>query len=210
MGVHHGTAVLGLTALALLGACASHESQATTATPATVAIDLISPQVGAMTGGTVVTITGDGFADGIEVTLGDAVATGVRVDSPTQLTALTPPATAGPVDVQVTNSDGTTDSAAEGFAYLAQPAVPDIIDVTIEDGNIIVTIARPHVSEAIENYAVSIDDGTWQPLDPPQAAPALVLREQAPPQGTRTELRLRAVNGAGQSSSPASATVEFP
>lgn len=210
MGAHHGTAVLGLTALVLLGACASHESQATTATRATVAIDLVSPQAGAMAGDTIVTITGDGFGDGIEVTLGDAAATGVRVDSPTQLTAITPPASAGPVDVRVTNSDGTTDSAAEAFAYLAEPSVPDIIDVTTEDGDIIVTIARPHVSEAIENYAVSIDDDTWQPLDPPQASPTLVLRDQAPPHGTQLELRLRALNGAGQSSSPASASVELP
>lgn len=210
MGVRHVTAVLGLTALVLLGACGSDASQTTTTTPETLAIDLVSPQVGVMAGGTVVTITGDGFAEGVEVTLDDAAATDVRVDSPTQLTAITPPAPAGPVDVQVTNSDGTTDSATDGFAYLAEPAVPDIIDVTTENGDIIVTIARPHVSEAIENYAVSIDHGTWQSLDPPQAAPALVLREQAPPQGTRIELQLRAINGAGQSSSPASATVASP
>ena len=210
MGVHHASAVLGLTAVLLLGACGSDESQISTTTPETVAIDLVSPQVGAMAGGTVVTITGDGFADGVELTLGDVVATDVRVDSPTQLTAITPPAAAGPVDVRVTTSDGATDSAPDGFAYLAEPSAPDIIDVTIEDGDIIVTIARPHVSEAIENYAVSIDDGTWQPLDPPQAAPALVLRDQAPPRGTPFEFRLRAINGAGQSSSPASASVEFP
>jgi hypothetical protein len=210
MGVRHLTAVLGWTAVVLLGACGSDASQITTTTPETLAIDLVSPQVGVMAGGTVVTITGEGFDEGVEVTLGDAAATDVRVDSPTQLTAITPPAPAGPVDVRVTNSDGTTDSAAEGFSYLAEPAVPEIIDVTTEDGDIIVTIARPHVSEAIENYAVLIDDDTWQPLDPPQAAPALVLREQAPPQGTRIELRLRAINGAGQTSSPASVTVGVP
>lgn len=210
MSIPHASAILGLAAVVLLGACGSNETQITTTTPETVAIDLVSPQLGAMAGGTVVTITGDGFADGIEVTLGDVVATDVRVDSPTQLTAVTPPAPAGPVDVRVTTSDGATDSAADGFAYLAEPTVPDIIDVTAENGDILVTVARPHVSEGIENYAVSIDDGAWLPLDPPQAAPSLVLGEQAPREGTRSEVRLRAISAVGQSSASASAIVEAP
>jgi len=64
----------------------------------------ISPTSGSEKGRENVTITGDFFKDGATVTIGGAAATSVNVKSKTEITAITPPGTAGQtVDVVVTN-----------------------------------------------------------------------------------------------------------
>ena len=54
----------------------------------------VSPAVGPVTGGTVVTITGTGFIDGATAAISGAVCTGVAVASATQLTCTTSAAAA--------------------------------------------------------------------------------------------------------------------
>ena len=60
------------------------------ATVAPLTITAVSPGVGSTDGGTVITISGSGFADGSTVTVGTAPATGVNVVSSTTITAVTP------------------------------------------------------------------------------------------------------------------------
>jgi len=54
-------------------------------------IERISPEIGAISGGDEVTITGNYFQDDATITIGDNPATEVTVDSPTQITAQIPP-----------------------------------------------------------------------------------------------------------------------
>ncbi len=77
----------------------------------------ISPAAGPTTGGTTVTITGNGFVAGSTVAFGAYAATLVSVTSPTTITAISP-AGAGTVNVTVTTTYGTSAiSVADQFTY---------------------------------------------------------------------------------------------
>jgi hypothetical protein len=78
----------------------------------------VDPGVGSTTGGTLVTITGNDFANDATVTIGGTAAANVAVQSSTRLTAVTAPGSAGPVDVTVTTG-GHSATLAGGFAFLA-------------------------------------------------------------------------------------------
>jgi hypothetical protein len=86
------------------------------------AITGVSPANGTTAGGTTVTITGTNLTGATAVTFGGTAATSFTVDSPTQITAVTPARSAGAADVVVTTPDGT-DTEAGAFLYQA-PAPP--------------------------------------------------------------------------------------
>ncbi len=85
----------------------------------------ISPTSGPITGGTFVTITGSGFIAGVgsptlggtAVTIGGAPATNVVVLSPSQLTAVTGPGTAGPATL-VVSTNGQSTALTNAFTYI--------------------------------------------------------------------------------------------
>lgn len=80
-------------------------------------ITAVSPSTGAASGGNTVTINGDGFYGAPSVRFGTSSATGVTVDSPTRLTAITPSGTPGAsVSVTVTSTYGSS-SLANAFTY---------------------------------------------------------------------------------------------
>ncbi len=82
-------------------------------------IAAVSPALGPQTGGTMVLITGGGFASGARVYFGAAEATRVTVVSASTLSAVTPAAGApGPVDVRVQNPDGQVVTQNQGFVYV--------------------------------------------------------------------------------------------
>lgn len=82
----------------------------------------VDPDAGPATGGTAVTITGRGFADGATVTIDGAPATDVTVVDAETITAVTP---AGenlyPVDVAVTNPGKAALTLNSGFTYETPP-----------------------------------------------------------------------------------------
>jgi hypothetical protein len=81
----------------------------------------VSPVKGPASGGTVVKITGTGFA-GITAVRFGAQSASFTVTSPSKITATAPPGATGTVDVTVTNAGGTSAlSAADHFKYT--PAV---------------------------------------------------------------------------------------
>nr|WP_246670128.1 IPT/TIG domain-containing protein [Bradyrhizobium stylosanthis] len=87
----------------------------------------ISPTSGPTTGGTTVIITGTNLSGASAVKFGANNATGVTVNSSTQITATSPAGTAGIVDVTVTTSVATSaTSAADQFTYVAAPTVTSI------------------------------------------------------------------------------------
>jgi hypothetical protein len=94
------------------------------ACPAGLGVTAIDPGEGPVAGGTAVTLTGAGFADGVEVRFGGRPAADVRVLDATRLACTTPP---GPddwsaVDVVVAGADGAA-VLPGGFRYRLAPFV---------------------------------------------------------------------------------------
>jgi alpha-tubulin suppressor-like RCC1 family protein len=83
----------------------------------------VSPGSGAQQGGTSVTITGAGLSEVTAVQFGANAAAAFTPESPTQLTATSPPGD-GVVDVTVTTPTGTSAAtAADRFTYVPPPAI---------------------------------------------------------------------------------------
>ena len=82
----------------------------------------IAPPSGPIAGGSVVTITGTGFAPGATVSLGGTLATDVVVVSPVLARAVIPAHAEGVVDVLFTNDDTQSATLARGFTYVAPPS----------------------------------------------------------------------------------------
>ncbi len=84
----------------------------------------VSPTTGPMSGGTNVTVYGSNFAPGAVVDFGTSAASSVTVVSPTELTAASPAAAAGTVNLTVTTSTGTSPvTTADQFTYIPPPSV---------------------------------------------------------------------------------------
>ena len=78
----------------------------------------VVPNKGPLAGGTSVTISGTGFDSKATVKFGGVAAPQVTVNSPTSITAQTPPATAaGQVAIEVTTGDGQKASLDKAFTY---------------------------------------------------------------------------------------------
>jgi len=99
----------------------------------------LSPTTGPTTGGTTVTISGTGFITGATVKFGSLSATGVVVNSPTSITAVSPATiTPGTVSVVVTTSGGDSTpagaqgAAADDFTYTAP--VPTVTSIAPTSG----------------------------------------------------------------------------
>jgi hypothetical protein len=76
----------------------------------------ITPVSGPATGGTIVTMTGSGFASGATVSVGGVAATGCTVTSAIRMTCTAPANSVGAKDIVVTTAGGSA-SLAGGFTY---------------------------------------------------------------------------------------------
>ncbi len=86
----------------------------------------ISPAAGPTAGGTVVTINGE-LTGATAVNFGTFPATGVKVVSPSQVTAISPAGVAATVDITVVTPGGTSaTSPADKYRYAAQPVITSI------------------------------------------------------------------------------------
>jgi IPT/TIG domain/FG-GAP repeat len=86
-------------------------------------VERITPDKGPAGGGTSVTISGSGFNAVRAVTFGSAPAASYHVDSPTQITAVSPSGQ-GTVDIRVSTSIGTSNAESpDDFRYLSGPTV---------------------------------------------------------------------------------------
>ncbi len=85
----------------------------------------LTPAAGPTAGGSTVVITGTNFAGAGAVTFGGTNAASYTYNSPTQITAVTPPGAAGTVDVRVSADGGISATAgpANDFLYTAAPTV---------------------------------------------------------------------------------------
>ncbi|WP_174557531.1 beta strand repeat-containing protein, partial [Nocardia vaccinii] len=91
----------------------------------------IVPNVGSVTGGTTVVLTGTDLTGATAVNFGGTPATSFTVDSPTQITAVAPAGTAGTVLVTVTTAGGTSNGGA--YTYVA---VPTLTSLTPTSGSV--------------------------------------------------------------------------
>ena len=83
-------------------------------------VSAINPKSGGVGGGATVTVTGSGFTSATSVRFGDTEASTMAFASDTQITATSPPGTAGAVHVTVTTPAGTSAaSLADKFTYLS-------------------------------------------------------------------------------------------
>ncbi|MBL7664725.1 MAG: IPT/TIG domain-containing protein [Bacteriovoracaceae bacterium] len=86
----------------------------------------VSPNGGALAGGTAVTITGTNFFAGATVDFGGSACGGITVVSPTQMTCTTAAHAAGAVTVAVTNVDTQTGSLVTAYTYQNAPTVTNV------------------------------------------------------------------------------------
>ncbi len=80
-------------------------------------IDSVSPASGPETGGTGIAISGQSFAPGAQVLLGELACEDTEVVSSSSIHCTVPAAEAGAVDVTVTNPDDRSVTLVEGFVY---------------------------------------------------------------------------------------------
>jgi hypothetical protein len=81
-----------------------------------------APNQGSVTGGASVTLAGAHFVSATAVKFGGVVATSFTVVSDTQITAIAPPGTAGPVTITVTTIGGTSTDTVY-YYYVAIPTL---------------------------------------------------------------------------------------
>lgn len=90
------------------------------------AVSGVVPSRGQVAGGETVRVLGEGFDADVRLSFGPILATAVTVVSPTELSAVTPPGTIGPVDVGV--RDRTRSAILrDGFTYFEDPAVASFV-----------------------------------------------------------------------------------
>ena len=102
----------------------------------------VSVTSGPAAGGTSVTVTGTGFTGATAVTFGGIPAASFTVNGDTSITAVSPAASAGTVDVMVTTAGGPSSaSSGDQFTFIAVPTVSGISpDSGTVDGGTLVTI----------------------------------------------------------------------
>lgn len=80
-------------------------------------ISFLNPNNGPVGGGTVVTVSGNNFQNGVILKIDGIAATNVTYNNSAQFTATTPAGSAGAKDVTATNPDGQIATLPSGFTY---------------------------------------------------------------------------------------------
>ena len=86
----------------------------------------ITPSSGVAAGGTSVTITGSGFTGVTSIKFGTVAASSFTSGSSTSVTAVSPPASAGQVDVTITTPNGTSSQSAKDVFNFGAPTVTSV------------------------------------------------------------------------------------
>ena len=149
----------------------------------------VSPDTGASTGATQVTIAGTDFSEASAVRFGSASAKAFKVESSTEIVAESPAGTVGTVDVTVTTAAGTSaKSAADRFTYLAAPTIKKIAPKTgPATGGTVVTITGTGLAEASAvsfganaGKVLSVRSSTSITVESPAGTGTVVVRVTTP------------------------------
>ncbi len=126
----------------------------------------LSPGSGPKAGGTTVTITGTHLEEASKVTFGSDEATSFTVDSPTSITAVSPPGE-GTVAVTVTSPSGTSSAGGAGDQFTYGPAVSAIEpDHGPASGGSTVTITGVNLGEASAVTFGTTPAASFTPVSP--------------------------------------------
>ncbi|MBI3784502.1 MAG: IPT/TIG domain-containing protein [Deltaproteobacteria bacterium] len=115
----------------------------------------VSVTFGPAAGGTGVTVTGTGFTGATAVTFGATAAPSFTVNGDTSITAVSPAASAGTVDVTVTTPGGTSSaSATDQFTFVAAPAVSGLSPDggTVDGGTLVAISGRSFIEVSAVNF----------------------------------------------------------
>ncbi len=142
-------------------------------------ITSVTPTTGPTTGGTQLTVDGANFV-GVSVLLGNKTPTAINVQSSSRMLITTPPNTAGPVALSVTNFEGLTGQKNDAFTYQSATATDRILAFgdSLTEGIVATDCAFIGTSLGCANY----DDGAGGYPGRLQA----LLRAQYPSQPTIT------------------------
>jgi plastocyanin len=121
---------------------------------ATVSITDVIPATGPTSGGTSVSIFGQGFEPGATVTFGGLSATSVTVVSSSSIIAVTPVGPASEqaglaVDVTVRNADGTTATKTRAWTYTVPPLAITTLTPSAATAGAVVTITGAGFTSAV-------------------------------------------------------------
>lgn len=148
----------------------------------------VSPNAGALAGGTSVTITGTGFLTGAAVTFGGASATSIVVVNSTTITCVTPSGS-GAVNVAVTNADTQSGTLVSGYTFEAAPAPTSVSpnNGTIAGGTAVTVSGTGFISGATVTFdgllatsIVFVNSTTLTCVTPGHAAGLVVVQVTNP------------------------------
>jgi len=143
----------------------------------------VSVQSGPASGGTSVAIAGTGFTNATGVSFGDTPAAGFAVNGDTSITAVSPVASPGTVDVTVTTAGGTSAvSPSDEFTFIGAPSVSGLSPNSGPvNGGTAVTITGAGFTDAAGVYFgetpagfTIADDATIEAVSPAGEAPDTV------------------------------------
>jgi len=137
-------------------------------TPAPV-VSGVAPPVGSARGGTTVTISGLNFTGVTQVKFGDAPAAAFTVDSPTSISAVTPPHALGPVQVSVVNAGGTSahrvPEPGSKFVFAELPnRVEDLVATAVSDHEVRLDFTAPDDGTGLHRASVYVVKQSLEPI----------------------------------------------
>lgn len=147
-------------------------------------VTAVEPNTGPATGATQVTIRGAGFAKTTTVDFGSAPASEVQVDSPDEITALSPPGS-GSVDVTASTPEGvSTPTLNDRFTYISPPGVVTGPALAVErDTATLTATVNPddaQVGECHFEYGTTPSYGTSVPCSSPPGSGTTPVAVSAP------------------------------
>jgi hypothetical protein len=166
----------------------------------------LNPSKGPTSGGTVVTIAGTNLSGATEVKFGSTAATGLTLESATQMKVTSPPGT-GMVDVRVTTPGGTSaTNPSDLFTYVAPPTITGLNPSKgPTPGGTVVTITGTNLSGATEVKFGSISGTGLTPINATQ------LKATAPAQAAgAVDVSVTTVGGTSANTAADNYTYELP
>ena len=151
----------------------------------------ISPTAGPTSGGTSVTLQGTAFSDGVRVMFGSQVSTSVVVVSSTQIRAVTPPHSAGTVEIKVANSDLEKATLTSAFDYVPSPTLESVTPNSgLASGGTKVTIIGTNFSPGAKisfgnsdaREVTVVSSTVIQAVTPPQSPGIVDIKIETPDQ----------------------------
>ncbi len=165
----HTSGIVNVTVITVGGTSPVVAADQFTYVPGQPSVASVSPDTGSTNGAATVTITGTNFFAATSVFFGSSAALSFTVNSPTQITATSPPFEQGVVNVTVTTAGGTSPIfSADQFSYQAsQPAVGSIsVSGGSTNGGTTVTITGTNLFAATAVLFGSVKASNFMAVSP--------------------------------------------